>query len=414
MIWMLWSCVFSTTNPTPLSISHEAPIVQPPGPSHQALPSWFSLRVEPEPRWTWPQEADFSAWWEPGQVDERVVETLIGDLRDPEGQMLAEVAVTKRNRESGPVFQFIYTVDDTGFRGFRSAEGRWAGEYWALVSEGDGPEYQFFPTWQSQDNPIDDEVWESWVYTSSLLSFEGPVYPEVVNQWGESSEEAERLWERAVQAEPSRLAEALVLLDTSDMSSDDGRWFQAIEMAETLDDPALTLALYARYRPVGRCSMDTRPQDLAREYAELCYSEGRLGCFVQLQVRIMGAQFSRVAWSSYGDAAHGTEVNALAGTGIQTDRFLEGLMVDFETPEERAIGLGLWRLGRALAESADSEALRTRLVTLIESPEIDSWNRFRAVVTLTAMGQSAGLELASSPVLDLEMDRFAELWIAGL
>jgi hypothetical protein len=58
--------------------------------------------------------------------------------------------------------------------------------------------------------------------------------------------------------------------------------------------------------------MDTTPQEAARLYAELAYARGDLGKFLQLQVRIMGDQFERVAWSSFGEAAHSTEAERLS------------------------------------------------------------------------------------------------------
>lgn len=139
-------------------------------------------------------------------------------------------------------------------------------------------------------------------------------------------------------------------------------------------DDAL-FASFATVRPMGTCSMDTTPQDAARLYAELAFARGDLGKFLQLQLRIMGDQFERTAWSSYGEAAHTTEAARLASTGIDLDQFLLGLVVRTPGLED---GLDPWRLARSIREAGRAAALVPKLEALATSPALDAYNRLRA------------------------------------
>ena len=80
------------------------------------------------------------------------------------------------------------------------------------------------------------------------------------------------------------------------------------------------LEYYEKNAPMGRCSMDTGPIRFAREQADKCFAAGDLPCFLQLQVKIMGDQFQRVAYPSYGERSHPAESRALEATGIDVER----------------------------------------------------------------------------------------------
>jgi hypothetical protein len=142
--------------------------------------------------------------------------------------------------------------------------------------------------------------------------------------------------------------------------------------------------------------MDERPAQVARAYADLCYRVGKLGCFLQLQIRIMGDQFDRVAYSSYGEAAHETESKRLAETGLDVDRFFRGLLVHFAGVERRG-ELGPWRLARSIQESGRTGSLVPALARMAESPDLDEYNRLRATQVLALMNEIAGVNEARLP-----------------
>jgi hypothetical protein len=141
-------------------------------------------------------------------------------------------------------------------------------------------------------------------------------------------------------------------------------------------------ALYARFQafqPMGECSMDTTPQDAARLYAELAWARGDRGRFLQLQVRIMGDQFRRVAQSSYGEAAHGSQASRLASTGVDVDTFFLGLLIEHA---DRDPVISTWRLARSIREAGRLTSLQPQVVRLATSAQSDAYNRLRATQVL--------------------------------
>lgn len=133
--------------------------------------------------------------------------------------------------------------------------------------------------------------------------------------------------------------------------------------------------------PMGRCSMDTRPQETARRHAETCFLAGRMGCFLDFQIRIMGDQFARVASSSYGERVSATHAERLLAAGLDVPRFLRGLLARYQTEPPRRREIGEWRLGRAIAELGLPEAEQA-LIQVASDPSVDEFNRARATQAL--------------------------------
>jgi hypothetical protein len=147
-------------------------------------------------------------------------------------------------------------------------------------------------------------------------------------------------------------------------------------------------ALYARFRrfrPMGSCSMDTTPQEAARLYAELAYARGDLGRFLHLQTLIMGDQFARTAWSSYGEAAHGTESERLLSTGVDVDQFLLGLLI---VKPGRDVRLDTWRFARSVREAGREKTLAPELARLAQSATTDAYTRLRATQALLYLDEA--------------------------
>lgn len=160
-------------------------------------------------------------------------------------------------------------------------------------------------------------------------------------------------------------------------------------------------ALYARvlaYQPMGSCSMDSRPAHAARLKAELAWARGDLANFLKRQVNIMGDQFARVAWSSWGEASHQTQASRLLSTGIDFDRFMVGLLV---TRPGSAVALDPWRWARSAVEAGRKDSLRALARRIAEAPDSDPMNRLRAAQAFT------WLELAGQPAVRGEEHRRA-------
>lgn len=228
-----------------------------------------------------------------------------------------------------------------------------------------------------------------WTYATTLLESSGPLYDE-----GAGRDE--------------QLFEVLLGLKTPDE-------VQAWVKAHAADD-----ALYARFRqfrPMGSCSMDTTPQEAARLYAEVAYARGDLGRFLQLQVRIMGDQFERTAWSSYGEAAHETEASRLLSTGIDVDQFLLGLLI---SQPGRQDGLGPWRFARSVREAQRQSTIVPVLKRLVAASTSDPFTRLRATQALLYVSDAFQSPKRTAPearrketraLLKLDLHPVARAWV---
>ncbi|MBL8952135.1 MAG: hypothetical protein JNK82_15235 [Myxococcaceae bacterium] len=191
-------------------------------------------------------------------------------------------------------------------------------------------------------------------------------------------------------------------------------WTYAATLLAPQPEGAKLIAEYEQSAPMGRCSMDTAPARHAQQFAERCYRLGELACFLQLQLRVIGDQFNRVAWSSYGEASHPTHAGRLETTGIDVDRFLRGLVV--QVPGDRPSELGPSRLARALIETGRREAFEATLVAMAQDPALDAFNRLRALQVYVSLhyrenGDDAGMKKKLGM---LKLDALSTAWWAAL
>jgi hypothetical protein len=137
-------------------------------------------------------------------------------------------------------------------------------------------------------------------------------------------------------------------------------------------------AWYQRFQghqAIGTCSMDDTPQRATRLFAELAFARQDFPTFVDLQLQLIENHFARVAWSSFAEERDQTFVTALFEHGVDVDRLLLGLVTQYpgtrSAPDD-------WRLARAIREARRTEALLPKLESLMTTPELDAYNRFRA------------------------------------
>jgi len=237
---------------------------------------------------------------------------------------------------------------------------------------------------QQESLTVQDTPWEDWVYTTTLLGFEGlPYEPMVEEPWGPASKSQERLVEKALAAVgTSEGRSALEAAIASGLPNGSEHWGGLVDAATEMGAHDLVLAAHRRWRPMGRCSMDTYPATVASQYADACFAAGRTGCALQLHVRIMDDRHDRMIWSSYGEASHPTQVAALDSTGIDVPRFLRGLVLQYDTTTTRTVGISTQRLGRAVHESVHREAMEGQLASWATDPTLDAYNRWMATMTL--------------------------------
>lgn len=248
---------------------------------------------------------------------------------------------------------------------------------------------------------VDARAWQDWTYSSTLMALDQPLYAESKEDddpW--SGRGGSDLWvfDKPLGRDEG-LAAARKLLGQSPNRNSHALALAA-DFAEKEREFDLAIALRARYQPVGMCSMDGHPAEAARRYAELCFVAGRLACFLNLQVQIMGDQFERVAYSSFGEASHDTEAERLASVGIDVQRFLRGLLYQFSSPGGERRELDPWRLARSIREAKLAGTLDGYLRAEAARTSLDAENRLRAVQTLAFLRFQEGVPERFGPAAD--------------
>ena len=263
----------------------------------------------------------------------------------------------------------------------------------------EGVTVKFTPTAVAPKLAVDGGSWTDWTYATTLMAVAQPVYlqePPDFQRWGPKQEprgarergHLARI-EKAIKKGDSEAALAAI---TAALCDAGGRYRRVgrLGVGESGDVGRGAARAgrghrhsLARYRPVGRCSMDSAPQAAAMAYADLCYAAGKLGCFLDLQVRVMGDQFERVAYSSYGEAAHETRSERLRNIGIDPARFLRGLVFRFAVPGAGAgrRELDPWRLARSMKEVGLGPEMTAFLKKSATKADLDTFNRMRAAET---------------------------------
>lgn len=228
-----------------------------------------------------------------------------------------------------------------------------------------------------------------WTYTTTLLVAEdSPYAPDRGLRRTDSVNDAR--WQAlntAMAEDPAKAIALLADFDLTGFRDSDHRLGQIARFLSDHGQIAPAIQIYSRFQPIGRCSMDRAPAHTARAYAGLCYGAGRIGCFLQLQVRIMGDRFERMVWSSYGERAASTESRALVEAGVDARRFLRGLLFKYDAELRPREEMGLWRLARSMHESGIDFA--DDLQALATHPQLDPVNRHRATQALWLLWRRA-------------------------
>ena len=336
-------------------------------------------RIEANKTWSWPAPTDFREQWEQQQATRRTHSVLSGELL--------------------------------------AFEHRWYDEKTSGIASVPAPDFAVL-----EGMSRDPEHGCRLTLTALDASRGGKRYLQPLLEGGEWCATAH--WE-VVKAEPKalylRTEDAVAVLRAPTASAqlpvpDDylADWTYAATLLTPHGDSARLLAEYESSAPMGRCSMDRRPADYARSFAQRCFAQGELACFLQVHLRVVGDQFNRVAWSSMGEAQSPTDASTLEKTGMDVDRFFRGLVVLL--PDERPSELGSSRLARALIESGRRERFEPLLVRMIEDDALDTYNRFRALTVYTSLhyrgkGDDAAMK---AKVAKLKLDPLAQAWWASL
>ncbi|MBT1695996.1 hypothetical protein KK083_03850 [Fulvivirgaceae bacterium PWU4] len=141
--------------------------------------------------------------------------------------------------------------------------------------------------------------------------------------------------------------------------------------------PVQALQMKRLRRVMGLCSMDRAPRLHAVSICRLAAETAQWDIFLRAHLDIMNDNFSRATDGSYAWAGRGTYLKELEALNIQaTDLLLGTCLLASNTGDNHYYG-DIGRIGRALAETGNKTALENRLLSMIQDPTLDRYNRLR-------------------------------------
>jgi len=128
-------------------------------------------------------------------------------------------------------------------------------------------------------------------------------------------------------------------------------------------------------RVVGFCSQDSRPRDHAVNIAKLSAETTNWEVFLKAHLDIMNDRFERAIDGSYAWAQRNTYIKELELLDINVSDLIFGISFRIENPDENHYYGSIRRIGRALTETQNREAIEKNILSAIEDPELDDYNR---------------------------------------
>lgn len=146
--------------------------------------------------------------------------------------------------------------------------------------------------------------------------------------------------------------------------------------------PPTSLEELRRYQPMGFCSMDTWPQQVAELRAEAAAEAGHAGWAVQGWIGTVGYWTSpRMVASSYGQAHPEGHLTLLRRVGVNPERLLVGLLITWRPGERNYLALADVR--RVVPDLGESFAADLRVLAQLEA--LDPVNRARAFAAVAPL-----------------------------
>ncbi|WP_315823059.1 hypothetical protein [Paraflavitalea speifideaquila] len=136
-----------------------------------------------------------------------------------------------------------------------------------------------------------------------------------------------------------------------------------------------SLELKRGRRVVGMCSQDQRPRVHALNIAILSAETVNWETFLRAHLDIMNDRFDRASDGSYAWAARKTYIKELEVLDINLSDLMLGISLRINNPSANHYFGSIGRLGRALAESANSAGIEERMLTMIADKNLDTYNR---------------------------------------
>lgn len=217
------------------------------------------------------------------------------------------------------------------------------------------------------ENP---DFWGAYVYAQTIGQSDGPLYVQVGTEWSPDWEAAERWEDRELEWD----AETVQAFLDAEITSGSYAYENAIAWASAAGEVELEFELRRRYRPIGRCSQDTRPMEVADAFGDFCLANGQLGCATTLLVRDMGWRYDRVSdlWIDGQPSQYQSPIEEMAEL-VDVTRFVPGLLVRDTSPDALVLTSPFLALG--VAGSEWSESIGAQLEAWMVDDRIDTLHR---------------------------------------
>lgn len=135
------------------------------------------------------------------------------------------------------------------------------------------------------------------------------------------------------------------------------------------------LTMKRNRRVVGKCSMDQSPRYHAIEICMLAAETQKWDIFLRSHLDIMNDRFDRMSDGSYAWAGRATYLGELEELGINVVDLLVGTCFRTGSVDENHYLGSINRIGRALAEAKDKDAVETLIFQMMADEKIDIYNR---------------------------------------
>lgn len=129
---------------------------------------------------------------------------------------------------------------------------------------------------------------------------------------------------------------------------------------------------------VGSCSMDNSPRIHAVNIAMLSAETTNWEVFLRAHLDIMNDRFDRASDGSYAWAARKTYIREIEELDINAVDLILGISLRVQNPSSNHYYGSIGRIGRALAETQNPEAVEQALLSMMGDQALDQFNRLIA------------------------------------
>ncbi len=135
------------------------------------------------------------------------------------------------------------------------------------------------------------------------------------------------------------------------------------------------LKLKRNRKVIGNCSQDQSPRYHAMNICQLAAETTQWDIFLRSHLDIMNDRFERMSDGSYAWAGRKTYLKELEELDIDALDLLLGTSLRVENVSDNHYWGSINRVGRALADASDKDALEKRLITMMQNETLDPYNR---------------------------------------